>query len=187
MKILLATPIHSSKDYSLERWAKSVQATELPVFLVDNSPEPYIERLKSVLPKAEIAHIDVPDDDPEIRVGKARNVIREKILREGWDYWLCWESDTVAPPEIIDIMLSYKVPVVHHSFPSRHTDEIDTWFGISLIHRDILEKYPFEWGEIDQEMPGVWHGIDSWFNRRVLRGGDKMIELYNMVPTEHYG
>lgn len=49
MKVLIGTPIHESKDYSVERWLENVSKMEYPadLLLVDNSPGlSYVEKLK---------------------------------------------------------------------------------------------------------------------------------------------
>lgn len=53
-KVLIGTPIHVSKDYSMERWLKNVSKLEYPadLLLVDNSPGmDYVGKVKSYCKK----------------------------------------------------------------------------------------------------------------------------------------
>jgi len=204
-RILIGVPVHISKDYALDRWLKSVselsyKAEEL--FLVDNSPSEtkYYEKLKALVPqvvkniKVSIIHIDIDEKytDPEERVSFAREEIRKKVLNEGFDWWFSWECDTIAPPDVLDKLLKFgdDFKLIHHTSPLRQepTMSFENTFGISLVHRDLLIKYGFlyQWGRVDPFMPKCYHGADSWFNRRVLRGGDAFTEITGLVkPVAH--
>jgi GT2 family glycosyltransferase len=199
--VLIGTPMHVCKDYAFKRWLDALEAIEYPVremLWVDNSPGlDYYEYLKANTPKnikTTVIHIDITYHDPEERVGIAREEIRKKVLEEGFDWWFSWEADTIAPPDVITKMMKYsdEFKVIHHASPSRQDPDTDgNSFGLSLIHRDILARFGFalEWGNVDPLMPHCWHGVDSWFNRRVCRdpGPDgKFIELYGVVkPLLH--
>lgn len=204
MKILIGTPMHSVKDYALLRWLKSVSELAYPVeelFLVDNSPanEKYDQKLKDLvpqivqnIPKITIIHIDIPLTDPEERVAMAREEIRKKVLSEGFDWWFSWEADVIAPPDVLTKLLKYgnEFKEINHASPSRQDPDytMPNSFGLTLVHRDLLEKYPFayQWGRIDPLMPNCYHGADSWFNRRVIRGGDGIIDLSGVIgPIDH--
>jgi len=197
-RILIGTPTHICKDYAMKRWMKSVGELSYPVeelFLVDNSPGlEYSEYLKTITPKnikTTVVHIDIPYTDPEERVGVAREEIRKKVISGGFDWWFSWESDVIAPPDSLDNLLKYtnEFKLIHHTSPSRYDpDDSGNSFGLSLVHRDLLEKFGFvlEWGAVDSLMPNCYHGVDSWFNRRVMRSGEGYIELYGVVrPIYH--
>lgn len=199
-RILMSTPIHSCKDYSMGRWLEAIGKFHHPeveeLFLVDNSPDlTYIEYLKPLIPKhfkTTFTHIEIPFSDPEERVATAREEIRKKVINEKFDWWFCWETDTIAPPDILDKLLPFtdQFPVIHHLTPSRQSpdDDQSNSFGLCLIRRDMLEQFPFylQWGNIDPRMPNTHHGADSWFNRRVLRAGYPIAEFSGLVrPIQH--
>jgi hypothetical protein len=200
MKILIGTPTHIIKDYAMERWLKAVDNLEYPaseLYLVDNSPtSAYSKYLKSISPKSVKTTVcflkDIPYTDPEERVSFAREAIRRKVLDEGFDYWFSWECDTIAPPDTLTKLLQFtnEFRLIHHTSPSRtDPDNFDgNTFGVSLIHKSLLAKFAFEleWGHIDPYMPNTYHGADSWFNRRVIRSGEKFIELSGIIkPIQH--
>lgn len=98
MKILISTPIHESKDYSMKRWLKSVSEIRVPkehnwlLFMVDNSQNSnYQKKIKNYCRELnfsnyELIHLDnMLDDDEHIeeRLGKSREEIRQKLLNEG--------------------------------------------------------------------------------------------------------
>jgi len=204
-KILMGVPIHRKKDYSFLRWVEAISKLDYPnieLFVIDNSPDTeYVEYVKAKLPenfKSTVIHIDVDKEDPEERISYARELIRKKVIDEGFDWWFSWETDTIAPPNILKELLSFgdRFKLIHHMSPSRRDPDVDqeNQFGLSLVHRDWLEKFGFllennepAGGKVDPLMPTTWHGVDSWFNRRVLRESEgNFIELYGVVkPILH--
>jgi hypothetical protein len=201
-KILMATPIHSVKDYSMGRWLEAIAKFSHPMveelLLVDNSLDPeYVDYLRPLVPKhfkTTIIHVDIPYTDSEQRVATAREEIVKKVIEDNYDYWFSWETDTIAPPDILEKILPFaeQFPVIHHLTPSRDDpdDVTSNSFGLSLIRRDVLERFSFheQWGIIDPKMPNCSHGADSWFNRRVIRAGYPIMEVSGLVrPIEHLG
>jgi hypothetical protein len=199
VKILIGTPIHRVKDYAVKRWLDCVRNLDYDNFelmLVDNSPDlEYQEYLKSIIPgsiKYSLVHVDINYTDPEERVAMAREEIRRQVLDNDFVFWFSWECDVMAPPDVLKKMLKYtdEFKVVHHLSPDRIDPEnsIDNSFGLSLIHRDVLEKFPFafQWGRIDTAIPARWCGTDSWFNKRIIKEGGTFIQLAGVVrPLKH--
>ena len=195
MKILLGTPIHVSKDYAVQRWLDCVAALSHPIdelFLVDNSPTPdYSEQLKERVPFATVLYCNLVERQLDFRIAHAREIIRRKVLDNGYDWWFSWECDTLAPPECLDVLLRFgqEFDIVHHSYPTRQDPDIkENAFGLSILHHRVLEQHVFigQAGEIDPLMPNCFHGGESWFSRRVLRAGGKYIELFGVIqPVIH--
>src|SRR3989344_5847502 len=129
MKVLIGTPIHESKDYSMERWLQSVSRvrTEYPadLLLVDNSPGlGYVEKVKGYCEKygvgdCQIQHLELPSSQERFeRIARSREVIRREFLSKDYDAWLSWESDILVPPdtlgELANLMRSGDFMVVDH-------------------------------------------------------------------------
>src|SRR3989344_6467868 len=97
MKILIGTPIHICKDYSMERWLENVSKLEYPAdfMMVDNSPGlDYIEKIKGYCAKYgiknyKIEHLELlPEQGDGERVARSRGVIIQEILSHDYDGWL---------------------------------------------------------------------------------------------------
>ena len=196
MKILIGTPIHECKDYSIPRWLVSLKELDWPdkhILLVDNSiGTSYADDLRLTTGYRTL-HIDVDTGDPEERVGIAEEKIREIILNEGYDYWFAWDCDILLPSYALKELVKFceEFDVVLHAYPDRvgaGQYNVGGRFGCALIKRNVLAQYGFllQYGEIDPLNPNCWHGTEPWFLRRVIRGGGKYVELYGLIrPIVH--
>ncbi|MBI4033190.1 MAG: hypothetical protein HY377_01620 [Candidatus Blackburnbacteria bacterium] len=203
MRILIGTPIHESKDYSMEKWLKNVSKLRLeyPVglFMVDNSPNPtYVEKVKGYCTKYgvtnyKIVHIELPPNQEKFeRIARCREIIRTELLSGDYDAWFAWECDQIIPSDaldkLVDLMKAGNFMVVDHNCWMRgFAGAYCTDFGIALIARKALEKYSFllEFGS-DPEMPNTWEPSETWFKRRVLRDGGNCIEVDGVIdPIVH--
>ena len=201
MKVLIGTPIHESKDYAMERWLENVSRFEYPadLFLVDNSlGTGYVEKVKGYCAKYgitnyQIEHLELPfEQDKYERIARSREVIRHKVLGEGYGAWFTWECDQLIPvnalAELVRISESENYMMVNpNKWARENPEDINTDFGCCLIRREVLEKYGFllEFGT-DPDMPDSWEPSEAWFKKRVLRGGDSYVDLYGIVtPIYH--
>ena len=185
-KILIGTPIHESKDYAMERFLKSINELEKPcqvdLFLVDNSTQEYADKYGAT-------HIDCENSTAEERIARSREVIRQRVVDEGYDYWFSVENDVILPPGALNEMLRYQeFDIIGHNYPSRYNPNDLTWgFGCTLIKRWCLEKFGFlkEYGNVDPEMPDCWHGGEHWFIKRVRKAGGRYVCFDNLFTCEH--
>lgn len=201
MKILIGTPIHEIKDYSMERWLKNVaslrQVTPADFLMVDNSPDlSYVEKVKGYCKKLNITdykieHIDVwqPNGADE-RIGRSREVIRQEILKNNYDAWFSWESDQIIPNNTLEVLANimkagdYKM-VNPNSSENEIKSELNANFGCCLIHRWGLEKHSFLL-EDNPSMHNTWHAGEVWFKKQVLKDGGSYIEIYGVInPIYH--
>jgi hypothetical protein len=200
MKILIGTPIHQIKDYSMERWLMNVARVQkqTPSFLllVDNSPGlDYVEKvrgycIKHNIKNYKIEHIEVNQENgADERIGRSREIIRQEVLSGCYDAWFSWECDQLIPLNTIDmlskIMLSGNYMMVNpNSWTREIQSEFNANFGCCLISRSALEKYGFLLEYPD--MPNCWHGGEVWFKKQIIKGGGSYIELYGIIkPISH--
>lgn len=201
MKILIGTPIHESKDYSMDRWIASVSKFDRPcdLLMVDNSPDSeYLNKVheyckKYGLTNYKIMHIDVGRDSVlDERLAQSREVIRQEVLTKDYDAWCSLECDVIAPPDAIgklaDLIGDYWM--VSHGYPARdNPKETNAELGIALIKRKVLEKYGFtnQYGYVDPLRPNSLYGNDVWFIRRIDRdNGGNYIHVYGIIkPIYH--
>lgn len=200
MKILIGTPIHEVKDYSMERWLENVSKLlqEYPAdfLMVDNTHSTdYIETVKGYCKKYgienyKLVHIDVhKESNADERIGRSREVIRQEILTHDYDVWFSWECDQIIPVNTLTILVTLmkkgNYTMIHpNSWAREIPGEPNAAFGCCLIKRDALEKYGFLLEYFD--MPNCWHGGDVRFKKQVLKGGGNYIEIYGIIdPIYH--
>jgi len=200
MKILIGTPIHQIKDYSMERWLENVAKLqkEYPtdLLLVDNSPDlSYVEKVKDYCKKYgikdySIEHLEINQENgADERIGRSREIIRQSILKGNYDAWFSWECDQIIPINSLavlsNIMQAGDYVMVNPNSWSRETaGEPRADFGCCLIHRKALEKYGFLLEYPD--MPDCWHGGETWFKKQVIKGGYSYVEIYGIIhPILH--
>ena len=200
MKILIATPIHELKDYSMRRWLKSVSeikvdnSDEWKLLMVDNSQNPnYQEKVRGYCKELgfvnyNLLHIGGMIDSDEYtqqRLGISREEIRQKLLNEDWDYWFSWECDIICPSNILTTLLKYSsdCDVVGHTYPLRRTRndkgsymELES-MGLMLFPKRIFLNYGFTKGKIHRagDGPLLNEIIAHW----------KWISLHNCLTIEH--
>ena len=211
MKILIGTPIHVSKDYSMERWLQNVSQirAEYPadLMLVDNSPGlEYVEKVKGYLKKYgiknyKIKHLDFPplqgsekEEDEQIheRITRSEEIIRQEFLSLDYDAYFFWENDIIIPPDslskLVALMKAGNFMVVDHNCWIRNIpNAVNFDFGITLFKRECLEKYSFlpESGT-DPDMSPGWYEAEDCFRKRLHRDGHSYTEVMGLLePVNH--
>jgi|SRR3989344_756748 len=200
MKILIGTPIHQVKDYSMEKWLKNVAKLKLEysadLILVDNSPgTEYMETVKGYCTKYgitnyKIVHIDFDQgmsvNTKDKRIETAQKIIREEVLSHDYDAWFSWECDQIIPVDalnkLVELMNIYGVMMVAaNSWARNNPAEFNPDMGVTLIAKECLEKHGFLLkGDTD------WQGNDRWFKERVLKSGGNYIDVYGVInPVYH--
>lgn len=204
MKILIGTPIHFVKEYSMRQWLENVANLQkkypTDLLAVDNSIGPtYVETVKKYcqefrVQNFKIVHIELPPEQRVFeRVNRAREIIRKEVLEGGYDAWFSWECDQIIPVDALDklvqIMELGKFSIVNHNGWGREEPEnVNTDFGVSLIDRASLEKYSFILEKFGRppDLPSSWEVGEVWFKTRVLRGGGSFVEVMGAIaPIYH--
>lgn len=112
-KILVACPTYKGKDYIIDKWVEAIKQIEYPNFdylIVDNS---HTNSYSKTLIKQGYNCVHVPRGrNSRDALSNAQNYIREKVLVEGYDYWLSVESDLIPPKDILWRLLLHGKPVV---------------------------------------------------------------------------
>lgn len=113
LRVLVGCPTAEIKAYCLEEYVKGLKAltyANKDLLLVDNSATPdYAARIKALgIPVV----TDPPLADVKERIAHSRNVLREKALKEGYDYLLSLEQDVIPPPDVIERLLQHNVKVI---------------------------------------------------------------------------
>jgi hypothetical protein len=210
MKILIGTPIHVSKDYSMERWLENVhhvqKHTAADVLLVDNSPGlDYVDRVTTLCTKYNIKnytveHFEVtnrelnPDMARGINVEISQEMIRQWTLKKDYDAWFSWECDQIIPADslsrLTELMSSANyMMVVVNSWARSTPDVLNANMGVTLIGRNALKKgwfLPFNEGEVSTNLEDFYNVDETMFKKRVLKSGGNYVELYGVIePIYH--
>lgn len=111
--VLIFTPIYDGKEYSLEKFLKTVDNFTYPNFrhiLIDNSKElDFYNRLKES--GREVYHVERGANTREA-IARAENFGRRYAIDNGYDYILSLESDIYAPPDVIQRLMVHGQDVV---------------------------------------------------------------------------
>lgn len=207
MKILIGTPIHEMKDYSMARWVENVSKLEYPadLLMVDNSPGlDYLEKVKGYCKKYGVAdykikHIEIgqnldADTRRSLGVEASQETIRQEVLSKGYDAWFSWECDQIIPThaldKLIELMQRGNYMMVIHNCWSRHAaTDFSTDMGVTLITRECLEKawfLPKRNGQISLDLSDMYDVNLVMFKKRVLQSGGNYVEAYGIIkPIYH--
>ncbi|HSU72803.1 MAG TPA: hypothetical protein VLJ21_03060 [Candidatus Binatia bacterium] len=139
VKILVGCPTFYQKEYCLQAYADAVHALEgeFDVLIVDNSKdESYTEKIRNVgLPA-----VHIPYEEPaRKRLVDSRNLLRKKVLDEGYDYFFSLEQDVIPQPDALKRLLAAQKPVVTGIY-TKHYNLVN-----SKDERLGVEERPLVW------------------------------------------
>ena len=141
-KILVGCPTSFHKEYALEQYVESIKALTYPNFdilLVDNSKDDvYFKRIKKLsLPVIKGPWFESARD----RIVASRSILREKVLKENYDYFFSLEQDVLPPKDILERLLKHNKKLItavyfaNNVIPSSQTSEL-----IPLVYKLIDEN-----------------------------------------------
>lgn len=210
MRVLIGTPIHSSKDYCMEQWlgnvAELTKLTPAHLLLVDNSPGmDYVKKVKDYCKKIgiknyQIKHFEVinaqldPDKLRNVNVEISQEMIRQTTIKGGYDVWFSWECDQIIPTNALDKLVKLAVAgdymmVVANSWARTIPDELNANMGVTLISKKALNLgwfLPFKKGKISLNLADFYNVDETMFKKRVLKSGGNYIEIYGVIePIYH--
>lgn len=133
-KVLVAAPICEWYDYCWEEFSlrlKELTYGNYDLFFVDNSEtDTFFEKVKS-------QGFNVVKSEHLVRirdmVTRDHNLIREKVLNEGYDYLLILDQDVIPPKDVIESLMKHDKDVVS---------------GLYFGHHDVngeKKAMPFAW------------------------------------------
>ncbi len=112
-QILIGCPNAVEKRYCLKQYVEGLKQLtwkDKEIFIVDNSPtSEFAEEMQKI--ELNVAR-DIRLENVKERIAHSRNIIRDKVLSEGYDYFLSLESDVIPPPDLIERMLAANVPAI---------------------------------------------------------------------------
>jgi len=113
-KVLIGAPTAAPYAYCLADYVKAVKTLSYKnckTVLVDNSEK---EAYDKVIEKQGIHAIKYPKfiADSRERLASSRNILRDMVLQEEYDYFLSLEQDVIPPKDVIERLLAHKKDVV---------------------------------------------------------------------------
>ena len=165
-KILVGCPTSFHKEYALQQYANSIKKLTYKnhdVLLVDNSEDNvYFEKIKSLgIPVIKGPWFESARD----RIIASRNILRQKVLDEGYDYFLSLEQDVLPPENFIESLLKHNKEVItgvyfaDNIIPGKPLPELIPLVYI-LENPETLSMRPLNQNEL-WEFPGLMEVISA--------------------------
>lgn len=112
-RILVGCPTSFHKEYALIQYTEAIKKFTYKnhdVLLVDNSPnENYLSRIRSLeLPVISGPYFESARD----RIVASRNILRQKAIDDGYDYFLSLEQDVIPPSDILERLTRHNKKVI---------------------------------------------------------------------------
>lgn len=160
-KILLGAPQHESKLYAFPQYISALSAltyprTHLDILLIDNTDDGgnFFSHWRTAIP---MEHFRPDNENFCQRIAHGLEILRERTLAGGYDFYLNLETDMVAPPNLVEYMLRLARDLpddegrpangkpadwLNHAYRQRVDDKwwIDGGLGCSLFSRHLLEN-----------------------------------------------
>lgn len=147
-KILVACPTADHYRYCTDDWINAVKSfsyKDLDILLVDNSAtNDYFNEFSKKVPMIKTSRIE----NLKELVARDRNVLREKVLNENYDYLLSLEIDVIPPADLIERLLSHKKDIVSGVYykPYNLTVKQD-----GKLVKKAVKIFPLLWQSVDKE------------------------------------
>jgi len=128
-KVLVGCPTAEAKGYTLEKYVEGVKALDyanFDVLIVDNSKDDnYLKKIESL----GLSVVKGPySKGARQRIIDSRNILRQKALDKGYDYFFSLEQDVIPPKDIIQRLLAHNKKIVTGVYFSYQTNN-----GVTLL------------------------------------------------------
>jgi len=111
-KILVGGPVSDHHDYCFDSFVKSLKSLSyqnFDILLVDNSKDNnFFNKIKDLFPTIKIPY----NEEVKIRLPMSRNVLRDKVLNENYDYLFCLDQDVIPPNDILEKLVSHAKKII---------------------------------------------------------------------------
>lgn len=112
-RVLIGCPTYHRYKYCIDEYFEAIKAldyTNYDLLLVDNSPDETFYRylISKGIPADRIDYCEPARE----RIVRSRNLLRQRAIDEGYDYFLSLEQDVIACPDLINRLLSHRKDIV---------------------------------------------------------------------------
>ncbi len=112
-KVLVGSPVNEMYDYCIKEYVEAITSLSYKnydILLVDNSKtDDFYKKLKSM--KVNIVRGGY-FEEPRDRMVHSRNILREKVIDDNYDFLLNIDQDVIPPMNIIERFLQHKKRVI---------------------------------------------------------------------------
>lgn len=120
-KVLVGCPTSFHKEYCLDKYAdavKNLTYDNYDILIVDNSKDnEYFNKIKQ---KGLLVIKGPYFEGARDRIIASRNILRQKVIDDNYDYFLSLEQDVIPPKDIIEKLLSHDKKVVSGIYFARN-------------------------------------------------------------------
>lgn len=135
-KILVGCPVSDYHEYCTEEFIQSIKSLSYPnydVLLLDNSKdERFFNSIRDKVPVIRGRYC------PNVyeRLIYNRNILRQKVLDEGYDYFFSLEQDVIPPKNVIERLLKHNKNMITglYFLPKRKGDEVKLVATAWVLH-----------------------------------------------------
>lgn len=117
-KILVGAPVCGHYEFCIDRYLDALKNLDYPnyeVLLVDNTEnDGFFEKLKGFVKDTKINVIRAGNEEPSIKMKMVigRNLLREKALKEGFDYFFNLDQDVIPPLDVLKRLIVHNKDIV---------------------------------------------------------------------------
>ncbi len=136
-KILIGVPVSDMHAYAIEDFVKALGGISYPnfdIFFVENSPKGgFYDYLKEKYPSIPTIRAHYSHEKIRKKIVECKNLMREKALRDGYDYLLTLDQDTLVPKDILETLLRFKkdlIAGVYFGYPHKE--------GFNLTQKNVV-------------------------------------------------
>lgn len=147
-KILVGCPTADHYSYCTANWINAIKSfsyKDFDILLVDNSAtSDYFNEFSKKVPMVKTSRIE----NLKELISRDRNLLREKVINENYDYLLSLEIDVIPPVDLIERLLSHKKEIVSGVYYKDYDLTIKKEGEIIKKAKTIL---PLLWQRVDGE------------------------------------
>lgn len=161
-KILVGCPVHKVKEYCLRDYSDIVKSLTYPNFdilLVDNTNGDYYTNLlkKEKLPVIKGPYFEGAMD----RVVSSRNLIKDYVLKNDYEYFFSLEQDVIPQKDIIESLLKHNKKVISAVY---YNFKISSKFiNHEGIENPDVKPLPMLWVKPDDEKREMMYYVPDEF------------------------
>ena len=120
-KVLVGAPVSDMHAYCIKEFLTAIKSftySNYDILLVDNSKtNTFYNQIKEAVPVVRIPY----ELRARERVTKAHNILRDKALKEGYDYLFILDQDVIPPERAIEILISRNKKAIAGLYFGNHT------------------------------------------------------------------
>ena len=119
-KVLIGVPVSDMHAYAIEEFVDAlnrIKYSNFDILFVENSSsDKFYKYLKEKYPKILIVRDHYQYKKIRKKLVECKNLMRDKVIKEGYDYLLTLDQDTIVPSDVLEKLLSFKKDFVAGGF-----------------------------------------------------------------------